>query len=227
MIIEIGRKTFLIMVICFSVLVYMNIEICLTRLQGTVDLTNTLAPVVAKSAIRNFQDENRMDLYSNGTGAMSSAYSDYLYFLCAEPDFIDISNYMRNNFSEGLNPTNYAIPYLDREKLEVEFNQLLNEQITKLSDDRYFDIVSIQGKVEECTPHIRNMMDNPDTWGLSSSFYSNTVGHTMNYNYNKYITYSVKFTFEVRVKNKFGIIPIDLGDRKITNDFYINYELLN
>jgi len=217
----------MILFAAFTVFVYTQYDLTMERFLYTTDMALTLAPISAKSAIRNFQDETRMDLYESSPGVMSSTYSGYLSWLGGKSAYSEIATDLHEKFGDGVNPSNYALPYLDKDKLTEEFNELYRQQLTGIANNSYVDIVGVTGTVKSMSRNINNFSAYGVMWGLGSSFYDNTSGHIMSYDYSNYVTYSVIFEVEVIINIDYGITNINAGMRQIVHDFEILYELVN
>lgn len=211
----------------FLVFAYTQYDLTMERFLYTTEMILTMAPISAKSAIRNFQDEKRMDLYESSPGVMSSEYSNYLSWLNSTSSYSEIVQDLNDKFVDGVNSANYALPYLDKDRLTEEFNNLYGQQLGNIAGNSYMDIISIKGEVKNLTRNMNNFSSYGVMWGMGSSFYNNTTGHVMSYDYSNYVTYSVVFEVEVVVNVNYGFTSINAGKRLIKHDFEMLYELVN
>lgn len=217
----------IVLAVAFIVFAYTQYDLTMERFLYTADMALTLAPISAKSAIRNFQDENRMDLYESSPGVMSSTYSNYLGWLGSRSAYTEIVQDLNDKFSEGVNPSNYALPYLDKDKLTIEFNDLYQQQLSGMASNSYMDIVGVTGVVKNIERDINNFSAYGVMWGLGSPFYNNTTGHVMSYDYSNYVTYRVTFEVEVLINMNYGFTNINVGRRQLKHEFEMLYELVN
>lgn len=221
---------------CFAMLFALGVYVCIimtiTQVYESEELIYKYARICGRGALKSFQDESDMSKYSTSTGAMSAEYDSYLSWLNSKSEYRNIVGYLRSGFSDGLTPTNFAIPYVDKDKLGDEFNQQLSLYMTTLRDRSnltMYNLDNIVGSVKIVTKEFQNFNTHGLMYGVNSSFKNNTTGHTMLYNYNSYVTYYVVFEIEydllLKVTDFFGITTAGRTSRKI--EIPVRYELYN
>lgn len=196
------------------------------RYARTVDMLATVSHTTAKSALRNFQDEERVDLLMSG-GSMSSSYNEYLNWLNGYGSYSTAVAELRAGFADGVTPMNYGIPYIDQVYLTQEFDSLLEEQVEQFSENTYCDVEAIQARVKNITRTVENFSYNPEVYGVGSIFYGNDAGHTKLYEYDNYVTYVIEFEVDAIIKNQVGFTKTFADDISVVGSFDVVYQLFN
>lgn len=216
----------------FLIAIYTCINLTITQVYESEELIYKYGRICGRGALKSFQDESDMSKYSTSTGGMSASYNEYLNWLNTNGDYAAIVQYLRSGFTDGITPSNFSIPYVDGEKLEVEFNQQLNMYMDTLQDEGnliMYNLDNIQGKVKSVSKEFQNFNTHGMMYGVNSSFKDNTSGHAMLYDYNSYVSYYVVFELEydlmLKVADYFNIT--NGGRTHRTIEIPVRYELYN
>ena len=192
-----------------------------------MDMVELFGPLAAKYGIREFQTENP-DCYTED-GRLSDEYLDYLNWIQGETEFNIIAQELRDNFDIGLTPANYALPYVDKNKLQKYADDYLKKQLEYLKmDEKINSLIDIEIEVTNINREWKQMSYLTDIWGHNSEFYSNTLGHTMIYDYSKYICYTIDFKVTGTMQ-AVNMTNYDFRMLKVPyeHEFRMNYELIN
>lgn len=204
------------------------------KIDNTTKMVQTYAEICADSAVLAFQDESNMDLYTapGTSSSMSQSYVQYINWLEGYPEYRDIAGYLRTRFTEGVTSGNFALPYLDKEKVNELFEKNLNEQLDAFNrltgtSRGFFLVDNINTKVTDFVLTMRSFGSDGKMFGNNSSFSSNTDGHDMLYNYHYYPSYFVEFEVEYEIPIIGKMTSQAFGNRKEKCKVVKTYELFN
>lgn len=225
-------RSLIISTVLIGFIGYLSLSHVANQMVYAEELLDTFGPICAKNAVRDFQTED-ITMFSDGGTGMSVNYNDYIgWLMTSGGDFGTTPQDLINNWSLGITATNYALPYLDPDKLQEKFDLYLKTQSQLLSRfNSLCPLTDMQGEVVSCTKQVYSMSSNYSLWGNSSSFnteMNNHLGYEL-YNYDYFIAYKVKF----RVRGKLELkVPVGGFTLKIPTmyrdvEFNTYYELVN
>lgn len=229
---SIVKKFLKIFTVLFVVAIFFCVHLTISQVYESEKIIYKYGRICGRGALRSFQDESDMSKYSTSTGAMSASYNEYLNWLNTKSDYRNVVSYLRSGFADGLTPTNFSIPYVDKDILTIEFNQQLNMYMDKLEDESnltMYSVDNIRGSVKLLTKEFQNFNTHGLMYGVNSSFKDNTTGHTRLYDYDSYVSYNailqIDYDLRLKVADYFSIT--NDGRTRRTIEIPIRYELYN
>jgi hypothetical protein len=154
-------KFFVITIIGITVVLS---SVTIEQAMQTFAVMKTYTEISARTAVRSFENEANISLYMNG-GAMSSSYNNYLNWLGTYSQTYDVSTYLRNEFANGIIPSNMGLPYLDKDKLLEKYKIMATADLDKLLSESKgtiytftnprFEITNMQYEMHDLTTENR------------------------------------------------------------------------
>lgn len=206
---------------------YLGIRNVATQIRYSKDILESFGPICAKGAMREFQTEN-MKVYQDN-GAISSDYYNYLHWLQGDSEFRKVAEDLLLYKDLEMNPSNFSVPYLSRNKLEKLTDEMLKKQAMLHNEqDRRSSITDTEVEILKFSKEIKNFSNTKEIWGKKSDFYNNTSGHTKLYEYDKYVSYCVRFKVTGKILCRMPWLKnAVIKEEKLTYEFDIPYELIN
>ncbi len=200
-----------------------------TRIEKGVSAMEVYGQIAIDQSIANFQSESAKAPYSDGS-SMSLAYSNYLDTLYGVGALRDIAVELRAGYASGIYAGNMALPFLDKDKVEIAATQNVNLQLASYSNElkrQFIELDNISIKITDFNLVFRDSDTDMGVFGNSSSFGSYSGGGDKYYDYTVYPSYYLEFetTFDVLLKGDiFG--GFDTA-RRVTLKTSRTYELFN